>query len=46
MDNLQSQLQKTLGDSCVLEHELSGGGMARVFVARDRRTPDRGRQGV
>jgi len=36
MDSLQSQLQKTLGSSYTVERELDGGGMARVFVARDR----------
>ena len=36
MDSLQSQLEKTLGDSYAIERELSGGGMARVFVARER----------
>ena len=35
MNDLQSQLQKTLGNVYTLERELGGGGMARVFVARD-----------
>jgi aminoglycoside phosphotransferase (APT) family kinase protein len=32
-DNLQEQLQHTLGDSYRIERELGGGGMSRVFVA-------------
>jgi TolB-like protein/Flp pilus assembly protein TadD len=35
MSDLKNQLQRTLGDSYTLERELEGGGMARVFVARD-----------
>jgi eukaryotic-like serine/threonine-protein kinase len=33
--DLQSSLQKTLGESYTIERELDGGGMARVFVAHD-----------
>ena len=32
-DNLRAQLQVTLGSAYVLERELGGGGMSRVFVA-------------
>jgi len=32
-DNLQEQLQHTLGDAYRIERELGGGGMSRVFVA-------------
>ena len=32
---LRDHLQSTLGDAYVVERELGGGGMARVFVARD-----------
>ncbi|MEP6692387.1 MAG: protein kinase [Gemmatimonadaceae bacterium] len=32
---LQEQLQDTLGTSYIVERELGGGGMSRVFVARD-----------
>ena len=32
---LQQQLQRTLGDSYTIERELGGGGMSRVFVARE-----------
>ncbi|HEY8312115.1 MAG TPA: protein kinase [Gemmatimonadaceae bacterium] len=35
MTNLRDQLQATLGDCYSIERELGGGGMARVFVARD-----------
>jgi TolB-like protein/Tfp pilus assembly protein PilF len=35
MSDLKDQLQRTLGESYTLERELEGGGMARVFVARD-----------
>ena len=35
MTDLRTQLQSTLGDGYTLERELSGGGMSRVFVARD-----------
>ena len=34
-DNLRGQLQSTLGDAYILERELGGGGMSRVFVARE-----------
>lgn len=33
--DLREQLQQTLGDTFTLEHELGGGGMSRVFAARD-----------
>src|SRR5687767_5464502 len=36
MTDLRDQLQSTLGDSYVLEQELGGGGMSRVFVAQER----------
>ncbi len=35
MSELRAQLQTTLGDAYTLERELGGGGMSRVFVARD-----------
>jgi TolB-like protein/Tfp pilus assembly protein PilF len=35
MSDLKNQLQLTLGDGYTLEKELEGGGMSRVFVARD-----------
>ena len=35
MSDLRAQLQSTLGDGYTLERELGGGGMSRVFVARD-----------
>jgi serine/threonine-protein kinase len=35
MAELRDQLQATLGDSLILEHELGGGGMSRVFVAHE-----------
>ncbi len=35
MAELRDQLQETLGDSYVLEQELGGGGMSRVFVAHE-----------
>ncbi|MDF2773577.1 MAG: protein kinase [Geminicoccaceae bacterium] len=35
MDDLAARLQRSLGDAFTLERELGGGGMARVFVARD-----------
>jgi eukaryotic-like serine/threonine-protein kinase len=35
MAELRDQLQATLGDNYVLEHELGGGGMSRVFVAHE-----------
>jgi serine/threonine protein kinase len=33
--DLREQLQQTLGDAYTLEREVGGGGMSRVFVARD-----------
>ena len=33
--SLRDQLQSTLGETCTLERELGGGGMSRVFLARD-----------
>ena len=33
--DFRDQLQRTLGDAYVLERELAGGGMSRVFVARE-----------
>ena len=33
--DLRDQLQRTLGTAYVLERELGGGGMSRVFVARE-----------
>ena len=35
MEELKSRLQAALGDGYAVERELGGGGMARVFVARD-----------
>lgn len=35
MAELRDQLQATLGDSLILEQELGGGGMSRVFVAHE-----------
>ena len=35
MDQLQRQLQATLGEAFRLERELTGGGMSRVFVAEE-----------
>jgi len=35
MTDLRAQLQATLGTSYTLERELGGGGMSRVYVARD-----------
>ncbi len=35
MSDLQQKLQTTLGKSYTLERELSGGGMSRVFAARE-----------
>ena len=35
MSDLRIQLQATLGDGYTLARELGGGGMSRVFVARD-----------
>jgi eukaryotic-like serine/threonine-protein kinase len=37
MTDLQSRLQTALGDAYRLERELGGGGMSRVFVARETR---------
>jgi tetratricopeptide (TPR) repeat protein/tRNA A-37 threonylcarbamoyl transferase component Bud32 len=37
MTELRDQLQKTLGTTFVLERELGGGGMSRVFVANESR---------
>ena len=34
-DRLREQLQATLGTAYALERELGGGGMSRVFVARE-----------
>jgi tetratricopeptide (TPR) repeat protein len=34
-DVFRDQLQSSLGTNCTLERELGGGGMSRVFVARD-----------
>ena len=34
--DLQSRLQEALGDAYQIERELGGGGMSRVFVARER----------
>src|SRR5688500_20078158 len=42
-DQLRDRLQSSLGAAYVLERELGGGGMARVFVATD---PALGRQVV
>jgi tetratricopeptide (TPR) repeat protein len=36
-DDLRTQLQEALGNSVVIERELGGGGMSRVFVAEDAR---------
>src|SRR6476469_9984726 len=33
--SLREQLQQTLGSAYTLERELGGGGMSRVFVARE-----------
>ncbi len=35
MTDLRTQLEATLGDGYTLERELGGGGMSRVFVARE-----------
>ncbi|MEW5915731.1 MAG: protein kinase [Gemmatimonadota bacterium] len=35
--DLRQQLQESLGDAYMLERELGGGGMSRVFVADERR---------
>ena len=34
--DLQAYLQRALGDTYVVERELAGGGMSRVFIARER----------
>ena len=34
--DLRDQLQRTLGDAYILERELGGGGMSRVFTATER----------
>ena len=34
-DQLQSDLRAALGDAYLIERELTGGGMSRVFVARE-----------
>jgi len=36
-DLIREQLHASLGDSYVIERELGGGGMSRVFLARDQR---------
>jgi serine/threonine-protein kinase len=36
MTNLRDQLQASLGESYTLERELGGGGMSRVYVAREK----------
>ncbi|HXQ27837.1 MAG TPA: protein kinase [Gemmatimonadales bacterium] len=41
MTDLLATLQQTLGDRYVLERELGGGGMSRVFVAQERGLPRR-----
>ena len=35
MTDLRAHLQTTLGDAYTIERELGGGGMSRVFVARE-----------
>ena len=35
-DPLRDSLERSLGGTCAIVRELGGGGMARVFVARDR----------
>src|SRR5678816_101080 len=35
MSDLRDQLQQTLGSSYLLERELGGGGMSRVFLATE-----------
>ncbi len=37
MTDLRAQLQSTLGDGYIIERELGGGGMSRVFVATERK---------
>ena len=36
VDSLRDSLERSLGGTCAIVRELAGGGMARVFVARDR----------
>jgi serine/threonine protein kinase len=36
LDNFESELQLALGDNYVLERELTGSGMSRVFVATEK----------
>ena len=36
MTDIRDQLQQDLAGTYTLEHELTGGGMSRVFVARDK----------
>jgi Tol biopolymer transport system component len=36
MTDLRSQLQSSLGDAYTIERELGGGGMSRVFLAKER----------
>ena len=43
MADLRDQLQRSLGDSLVLEQELGGGGISRVFIAHE---PSLGRKVV
>jgi len=35
-DPIRDSLERSLGGTCTIARELGGGGMARVFVARDR----------
>src|SRR5256714_4899631 len=35
MTDLREQLQATLGSACMLERELGGGGMSRIFLAEN-----------
>src|SRR5437868_3493773 len=35
LSHLRNELQATLGDAYSIQRELGGGGMSRVFVARD-----------
>src|ERR1043165_9221594 len=37
MTDFRDQLQASLGDAYLLEQELGGGGMSRVFVAHEKR---------
>src|SRR5678815_1830514 len=36
LDSFETELQAALGDSYVLERELTGSGMSRVFVAKEK----------